>query len=87
MLFNPAYGWMYRHNDLLAGMRDYGVGIAVAVAGLFAQLWRGASFGQRWTLLVCVLVMLVQTQASFPRMMGLVCVALGWVAIREERPC
>ena len=83
MVTTPS-GWFYRHQDFLALCRDYGVVAGLAILATLWQLWRGATETQRWLLGLLVLVMSVQTQAVFPRMMAFLCVIVGACAIREE---
>lgn len=72
-------GWLYRHNDLLALWRDLGLPAVVAVGLFVRRILSPMSWWSVWVILIMALTMLVQTQASFPRIMGPVCVLLGLI--------
>jgi hypothetical protein len=82
-MVQTSWGFAYRHQDVLSALRDYGVFMLIPLAWGSAVLWRGASSFQRGILAIIGLVMSVQTQAAFPRMMAFVCVVLGWCLMRK----
>lgn len=83
-IWNPGIGLTYRHNDLLQGMRDWGVLAGVLAVGFAVSAWRRGTVEQRWVLAVMGLTMLMQTQMSFPRMAGIVAAVAGYCAIPRD---
>lgn len=86
-MIHAPFGWAYRHQDALAAWRDYGLIAPLALGLLIWQLWRTPSWRwQRMAVLMAGVVMSLQTQAVFPRVMVLGCVVLGaCLAGRELR--
>ena len=83
-MIQTSQGYAYRHQDLLAGLRDFGVFLLLPLGWCAWHLWRGATLAQRYVLLVMGLVMSVQTQVCFPRVMVYGCALLGWCLMRED---